>query len=290
MSLSLTCWCSYRDKKARKEYEASASTNEERLAAISILDIIERTVGFRIRKRDMFRGFPVCTLDIILIHYQQTTNPAASPVKDNKIPSHTSTTQMPFAVIVPITPRTAKQSTSTQIKVISSPSSTSKTIGNPPSNLAILPGMTNNCAKMDEWNVKEIDADSTSNPAAASPVTVKKMPITPHTPKESKTEMLQDAVLESQSIRYENFEHQDCWKSIALLQETGVEKEDNDEEKSSDDDGEGSMVQEIVKNEDGNMVDREGTLVEVEDLHSLEAPYLEVCTTNASISILFDLL
>jgi hypothetical protein len=30
--------------------------------------------------------------------------------------------------------------------------------------------------------------------------------------------------------------------------------------------------------------------VEVEDLHSLEAPYLEVCTTNASISILFDLL
>jgi hypothetical protein len=266
--------------------------------------------------------------DIILIHYQQTSNPAASLVKDNKIPSHTSTPQIPFAVIVPITPRrekritllqetgvednkipshtstpqipfavivpitprTPKESTRTQVKVISSPSSTSKTIGNPPSNLAILPGMTNDCAQMDEWNVKEIDAvdaDSTSNPAAASPVTVKKMPITPRTPKESTTEMLQDAVPESQSMRFEDFQHQDRWKSMALLQETGVEKEDNDEEMSSDDDGEERMVLEIVKNEDGNMVDREGTRVEVEDPDSLEAPYLEVCTTNASISILF---
>jgi hypothetical protein len=220
---------------------------------------------------------------IILIDYQQTSHPAASPVNDNKIPSHASIAQHHFAVIVPITPRTPKK-----------PSSTSQTIGNPPA----------------------VDADSTSNPAAASPVQDTKMPshtcttqnhfavivpITPRTPKESRTEKQQDAVQESQSVRFEDFRHIKGWKGMAQLelQEMGVEREDNvdsSEEKSSNDDGEGSVAREIVSNGDGNMVDREGTRVdsdsdsEVEDPDSLEAPYLEVCTTKASISILFCLL
>jgi hypothetical protein len=96
-----------------------------------------------------------------------------------------------------------------------------------------------------------------------------------------------------------------------------VEREDNVEDNRSDDDGEGRVVREIsvAHDDDGDMLYRDGAkekedlpfsqLVEITEVGEgvvdvnenasleevdpdcLEAPYLEVCATNPSISILF---
>jgi hypothetical protein len=106
MLVSVTCWCPYRDKASRREYGACASTNDDRRAAELILDVIEKAVRFVIHKRGMCCCMWCFYSDIILVDYQQSSC-TATPAKDNKMASHTSTTQHPFAVIVPIIPSTA---------------------------------------------------------------------------------------------------------------------------------------------------------------------------------------